>query len=242
VPQNVPAFEFSDAAKKVRQTVYEHWCAHGHGPNLRDVNEATGLDRRAILQAYKELHLGIICVVDQDSQNGSLLKFQPFSSYPSQVAVHRDGAFHSWAGCAMESIAVSRMPPFAGQELTLEGYCACCLAPITLQAKDGAVAPADAALVHISTSPYDWFNDDITAMCDSMNFVLDADHADRYERMICRRGVSMTIEQATMFVSRTAEERMWHYDWPPGILNPRVVIKGIKAIGVDVTSWEGDRG
>jgi hypothetical protein len=241
VPQNVPAFEFSDPAKQVRQAVYEHWCARGHGPNLRDVHDATSLDRRAILQAYKELHLGIICVVDQNSQNGNLLKFQPFSSYPSQVAVHIDGSFHAWAGCAMESIAVSKMPPFEGKELTLESYCACCLEPITLHATDGVVTPVDAALVHISTTPYDWFNDDIVAMCDSMNFVLDAGHADRYERSVCRRGVLMTIEQATMFVARTAAERMWHYDWPPGILNPRVVIKGFKALGVDVSAWEGDR-
>jgi hypothetical protein len=241
VPQNVPAFEFSDDAKQVRGFVYDHWCEHGRGPNLRDVHEATGLERRAILQAYKQLALGIICVVDQDSQNANLLKFQPFSSYPSQVAVHLDGAFHSYAGCAMESIAVSRMPPFAGKELTLESYCACCLTPITLHATDGVVTPADGALLHLSTTPYDWFNDDIVAMCDSMNFVLDADHADRYERSVCRRGVLMTIAQATMFVARTAEERMWHYDWPPGILNPQVVVKAIKALGVDVSAWEGDR-
>ena len=27
MPQNVPAFEFSDDAKRVRQVIYEHWCA-----------------------------------------------------------------------------------------------------------------------------------------------------------------------------------------------------------------------
>ena len=68
MPQNVPAFEFSDAAKQLRQFVYEHWCANGRGPNLRAVHEGTGLDRRTIVQGYKELQLGIICVVDQDPQ------------------------------------------------------------------------------------------------------------------------------------------------------------------------------
>ena len=118
MPQNVPSFEFSDAAKQLRQFVYEHWCEHGRGPNLRAVHEGTGLDRRQIVQGYKELQLGIICVVDQDSVNGNLLKFQPFSSFPSQVEVWIDGAFHSYAGCALESVAISKMPPFQGKDLT----------------------------------------------------------------------------------------------------------------------------
>ena len=102
------------------QFVYEHWCEHGRGPNLRAVHEGTGLDRRQIVQGYKELQLGIICVVDQDSVNANLLKFQPFSSFPSQVEVWIDGAFHSYAGCALESVAISKMPPFQGKDLTLQ--------------------------------------------------------------------------------------------------------------------------
>ena len=120
MPQDVPAFEFSDEAKRLRAFVYEHWCANGRGPNLRVVHEGTGLDRRQIVQAYKELQLGIICVVDQDTQNINMLKFQPFSSFPSQVEVHLDGRFHCYAGCAMESMAISKMPPFAGKEVRLE--------------------------------------------------------------------------------------------------------------------------
>ena len=51
--QDVPPFEWSEDALKVRQFVYEHWCEHGVGPNLRDVHEATGLSRRQVVQAYK---------------------------------------------------------------------------------------------------------------------------------------------------------------------------------------------
>ena len=142
MPQNVPAFEFSDTAKQLRQFVYEHWCEHGRGPNLRAVHEGTGLDRRQIVQGYKELQLGIICVVDQDSVNCNLLKFQPFSSFPSQVEVWIDGAFHSYAGCALESVAISKMPPFQGKDLTLKSYCACCLAPVELAAREGVVTPS----------------------------------------------------------------------------------------------------
>ena len=35
MPQNVPVFQFSDNALKLRQFVYEHWCAHGRGGSPR---------------------------------------------------------------------------------------------------------------------------------------------------------------------------------------------------------------
>ena len=241
MPQNVPVFEFSDAAKQLRAFVYEHWCAHGRGPNLRTAHEATGLDRRQIVQAYKELQLGIICVVDQDSQNSNLLKFQPFSSFPSQVEVWIDGAFHSYAGCALESVAISKMPPFQGKTLTLKSYCACCLGPIELSAVDGAVSAPEGVLVHISTTPWDWNNDDIVHQCDSMNFVRDEAHADRFERITSRRGTLLTIEQTAMFVKATGDARMWDYDWAPATIDPKAVIFGMKQLGVDVSAWTGER-
>jgi hypothetical protein len=241
MPQNVPAFEFSDAAKALRAFVYEHWCAKGYGPNLRAVHDGTGFDRRTIVQAYKELQLGIICVVDQDSVNCNLLKFQPFSSFPSQVEVWMDGRFHSYAGCALESVAISKMPPFAGKELTLKSYCACCLGAIELTATDGVVTAPDGVLVHISTSPWDWNNDDILHQCDSMNFVLSEAHAQRYEATVSRRGVLLTIDQTAMFVKATGDARMHDYDWAPATIDPKAVIYGMKQLGVDVTSWTGER-
>jgi hypothetical protein len=237
----VPAFEFSDGAKTVRAFVYEHWCEHGRGPNLRAVHEGTGLDRRQIVQAYTELQLGIICEVDQDSANCNLLKVQPFSSFPSQVEVWVAGTFHSYAGCALESVAISKMPPFQGRQLALRSYCACCLAPVDLTAVDGAVTPVDAPLVHISTSPWDWNNDDIIHQCDSMNFVLGPAHADRFERITSRRGVLLTIDQTAQFVKATGDARMWDYDWAPATLNPKAVIAGLKQLGVDVSAWTGER-
>lgn len=242
MPQNVKPFEFSEAAKQLRAFVYEFWCEHGHGPNLRAASEGTGLDRRSIVQAYKELQLGIICVVDQDSQNCNVLKFQPFSSFPSQVEVWIDGRFHSFAGCALESVAISRMPPFAGKELTLKSYCACCLTPIDLRAVDGVVTPEQpSTLVHVSTSPWDWNNNDIVHQCDSMNYVLDAAHAERYERTVSRRGVLLTIEQTALFVKATGDERMWNPDWEAATIDPKAVIFGMKQLGVDVSPWTGER-
>ena len=241
MPQNVPAFEFTDEAKRLRAFVYQYWCEHGHGPNLRAAHEGTGLDRRQLVQGYKELQLGIICVVDQDSVNCNLLKFQPFSSFPSQVEVWIDGAFHSFAGCALESVAISKMPPFAGKELTLRSYCACCLRPVDLTAVDGVVTAPEGVMVHVSTSPWDWNNDDIVHQCDSMNFVLGPDHAERFERIVSRRGVLLTIDQTAMFVKATGDSRMHDYDWPPATLDPRAVISGMKQLGVDVSPWTGER-
>jgi len=76
-------------------------------------------------------------------------------------------------------------------------------------------------------------------MCDSMNFVHDAEHAQAYEREISRRGVVLTPEQAQRFVADTGNNRMWRYDWPPVTFRPERVIAGIRALGVDVTNWGG---
>jgi hypothetical protein len=241
MPQNVPEFRFSDDALKLRQFLYEHWCANGRGPNLRAAHEATGLTRERLVAAYRELDLGLVCTLHQETQNMSVLKLQPFSSYPSQVEVHVDGKFHCWAGCAMESVALSRMPPFAGKEIRLESYCACCLAPVSLVTRDGSVLSRTPAsvLIHVGTSPRDWNKTDIVCMCDSMNYVLDAAHALALERTLCRRGVLFTLEQAERFVADTGKNRMWRYDWPPVSLRPERVIAGIRALGVDVTNWGG---
>jgi hypothetical protein len=241
VPQNVPEFRFSDDALRVRRFLYEHWCEHGHGPNLRAVHEATALGRQRIIDLYRELDLGLVLTVDQTTQNANLLKLQPFSSYPSQVAVYVDDRFHCWAGCAMESMAISRMPPFAGRTLRLESYCACCLAPVTISTRDGEVlsrAP-ESVLIHVSTSPREWNTTNIVCMCDSMNYVLDAEHALAHERAVCRRGVLFTLDQARRFVAGTAAARMWNYEWPVVTLVPERVIAGVRALGVDVSNWGG---
>jgi hypothetical protein len=237
--QDVPEFQFSDDSLKLRQFIYEYWCANGHGPNLRAAHEGTGLSREQIIAAYQQLDLGVICVVDHESQNFNLLKAQPFSSFPSQVEVYLDGRFHCYAGCALESIALSRMPPFAGKEIRLESYCACCLAPVSITVKDGevlATSPASVA-IHISSSPRDWNKTNIVSMCDSMNFVHDAAHAERYEKQIARRGVLVSLEQARRFVSDTAANRMHRYDWPPVAVKPARIIAGLKALGVDLSNW-----
>jgi hypothetical protein len=240
MPHYVPPFEWSENALALRQLNYEHWCANGHGPNLRDVHEALGLSRRDIVQTYKELALGIACTIEPDSQNCPVLRFQPFASFPTQVKAFVDGRFHSYAGCAMEAVAFSNMPPFRGREVRFETYCMCCLTPLEFTALDGDIVASSPALqIHVSTSPYDWFNDDLMIQCDSMNFVVDEAHAERFEREVCRRGVLFTLDQAKTFVSAAVGERMWNYAKPVERMDPAAVVEGVRSLGVDVTNWGG---
>jgi hypothetical protein len=240
MPQNVPSFEFTEDALRVREFVFQFWCDNGRGPTLREVHEETDLDRQHIIQAYKQLQLGIVVVVDEDSQNCNLVKAPPFSSFPSQVRCYVDDKFHSFAGCASEAVAISHMPPFKDKTIRIEGHCACCLEPVTLVSKNfevQSISP-EGVMLHLSLSPWDWNNVDMRNMCDAMNFVYDAEHAARYERQVSRRGVLVNLDQAKMFVQNVAKERMWNYHWAPGTLNPKAVIKGFEMMGVDVSPWK----
>ena len=188
--QGVPEFAYSEDTLRLRQFLYERWCADGRGPNLREVHEGLGLPREAIVAAYKQLQMGNMVVLDPTSQNFNVWKMLPFSSFPSQVRVYLDGRFHSYAGCAMESVAIARMPPFHGQ-----GGDAGVVLLVLPRAGDRGHARGDvvgrhpeSVLIHVSMNPYDWGIPTLMAMCDSMNYVHDADHAEAYERMIGRRG------------------------------------------------------
>jgi hypothetical protein len=86
MPQNVPPFEWTDEALRLRQFMFDFWFEQRRPPMLRDCHEALGLDRRTIQQAYKLLDLGLNVTVDQRTQNLHLLKAPPFSAYPTQVA------------------------------------------------------------------------------------------------------------------------------------------------------------
>ncbi|CAB4762639.1 unannotated protein [freshwater metagenome] len=240
MPHIVPPFEWSDDALKLRDLNYQHWCEHGHGPNLRDVHEALGLGRREAIEVYKELMLGIACTIEPDALNCPVLRFQPFASFPTQVKAYVDNVFHSYAGCAMEAVAFGNMPPFRGKSVRLESYCMCCLEPVWFTTVDGEVVDqCEAIQIHVCSSPYDWFNDDLMNQCDAMNFVIDAEHAERFEREACRRGVVFTLQQAKTFVSGAVGERMWNYHKPPERHDPRPIIEGVKSLGVDVTNWGG---
>src|SRR5450631_2770476 len=156
MPQDLSPAEWSDEALRLRQFVLEHWCENGHGPNLRDVHEAIGLTRRQAVLAYRQLQLGICCSMDLFSQNANVYRFMPFASFSTQVKSFVDGQFHSFVGCAMETLSFSKLPPFANKALTFESYCSCCLEPVRFSTKKGQVVnrEPDGVLIHVSTSPW----------------------------------------------------------------------------------------
>lgn len=240
MPQNVPDFRFSEDAIKVRQFLYEFWCERGFPPSLRDAAEATGFDRRRLMQTYRELELGIMIVIDQEAENVNLLKCMPFSAYPTQARLSFSGRFHSYLGCAMEAVAASRMPPFAGKACEIDAYCACCLKPARLIMTDGAIVSAQpqSLLVHVSLSPWYWNTTNVMRMCDSMNFALDRAHAERFEHQTGRRGALFTLDQALAFVSRGVSTRMWDPHRPPDFIRPAGMFDGLKSLGVDLSVWE----
>ncbi|MEE9286109.1 MAG: organomercurial lyase [Dehalococcoidia bacterium] len=237
--KQVPPFEWSQEALKLRQFVYEFWCERAYGPNMLDMSRSVGLTRRQILDALYELQMGGLCVLDLNSPNLNLLRFLPFSSYPTGVKVFIGDRFLGFVGCAMESVAFSKMPPYAGKEVRIESYCPCCLTPVTVTSKDGKMRAwePESLLIHVGLTPWEWNKLDHNPMCDSMNYVLNADHAGQYEQMVSRRGVAFTMKQAEGLVKGVADNRMIDYNWPftPG--DPARIIEGIKALGVDVSPW-----
>ena len=127
------------------------------------------------MQAYRELDLGIMVTIDQETENVNILKCMPFSAYPSQAKLYIEGRFNGYLGCAMESVAASAMPPFKGKACHIETYCSCCLAPVKLVMTDSALVSAqpETALIHVSLSPWYWNATNVVQMCDSMNYVID---------------------------------------------------------------------
>ena len=47
---------------------------------------------------------------------------------------------------------------------------------------------------------WDWVHDDMKAMCDNVNLVLDREHGERFEKQIGRRGVYFTLDQVRRYV------------------------------------------
>jgi Alkylmercury lyase len=237
--QYIPALEWSERALVLRKFVFDFWAETGRGPNLRQAGAGTGLSRRDIVQAYKELQTGIVVVVDQDSPNCDLLKAPPYSAFPSQVEMYLEDEFHSFIGCAHEAVAVSNMPHFRDLEVRLESYCACCLEPITFWSKNFEIQRYEPfePVVHVATPVWDWVHDDMKAMCDNVNLVFDREHAARFEEQIGRRGVIFTMDQVRRYVEPAVGIRGWDYHWPSQSMNPERLIDRMRDLGIDLSPW-----
>ena len=237
--QLIPSFDWSENAKKVREFVYVYWGENSHPPGMLDIHQATGLGRRDIQNALYELQMGGMCTLDLESPHLSMLRFLPYAAYPTVVKGFIGDRFLGYIGCAMESVAFSKMPAYQDQEVRIESYCTCCLTPVTVKSKNGESTEwPDGLLVHVGLTPHEWNRVNHNPMCDTMNFVIDADHADRYERMTSRRGVLFSKEQAHALVKGVADNRQWDYEWVQGTGDPSGTLAAIKMIGVDVSNWE----
>jgi hypothetical protein len=239
VPQGVPQLEWSEDALAVRRFTFDFWFAEARPPSLMDVHRVLGLERQAIVQAYKELELGLVVTIDQTTQNANLLKAPPFASFPTNYQMFVDDEFHSFIGCAHEVLGASNSPQVRGATLRFESACACCLEPISLRLRDFEVLAAEPTepLIHVSETPWYWLNRDMISMCDVTNFVLDRQHGERYERMQGRRGVYFTLDQAREYVRFVAEARIWDYHWAAMSLDPAAILERMASLGIDVSPW-----
>jgi hypothetical protein len=239
MPQYVPPFEWTDEALELRGFLFDFWCDNGRAPNLRQMHEGTGFDRRTLVQTLKLLQLGIVIVADDESPNCDILKAPPFSAFPSQVEMYLDGRFHSFIGCAHEAVAVSNTPKFRGREVRLETYDAHTLEPITLLAEDFVIVDARPVepLVLVTQPPWDWVVRDMKSMCDHTNFVLSRETGERFERALGRRGIYFTVEQVKEYVAFVAEQRIYDYHWPPLTMSPETIVDRLRQVGVDVSPW-----
>jgi hypothetical protein len=131
------------------------------------------------------------------------------------------------------------MPHFAGKEVRLESYCACCLEPITFWSREFAITrmQPENPLVHCAQPVWDWVHDDMKAMCDNVNLVIDADHALEFEKQIGRRGILFTLQQVKDYVEPAIGVRGWDHHWPSLSMDPEVLIDRMHALGIDLSPW-----
>jgi hypothetical protein len=154
--------------------------------------------------------------------------------------MEHEGRFHSYVGCPAEAISISAMPMFHESVLTFRSSCECCYEPIELQIKNMEVVASSTPepLVSMVGSPYEWEHGvSADRVCDSIHFVLDAEHARRYEHQVNRTGITITLEQLRGVSSGVATRRMWDPDFPPIWIDGQKAVEGYGAMGVDVSAW-----
>ena len=242
MPQFVPPFEWTDDALRLRQFLFDFWFERRRPPNLLDVHRALGLGRRALEEAYQLLDLGRDCTVDQRTQNFNLLKAPPFASFPTLYPMFVGDEFHSYTGCAHEVLGFSNSPQIRDQVVRCESCCECCFTPITIELRNFEVLSCTPSepVIHVTETPWEWMKVDMISMCDTTNFAVDAEHAERYERMQGRRGVLFTLDQAREHVRFVAENRCWDYHWPPmvgGGIRGDSMLDRFESYGIDTSGF-----
>jgi hypothetical protein len=80
-------------------------------------------------------------------------------------------------------------------------------------------------------------HDDMKAMCDNVNLVLDREHGERFEHQIGRRGVYFTLDQVRRYVEPAVGIRGWDYHWPSQSMDPERLVGVMHDLGIDLSPW-----
>ena len=235
-----PVGYWSPEARDLINFVYQFWAHNRRPPNFLDIHAATGLSPRQTRRLFRELQDGFGLIAQDNIIGLSIAKAPPFSATPTTTAAFLDGAFLSYVGCPMEVFTVGRLPPLEDKVLTARSYCACCATPIELeiQGQDIRSVSPSRPLISVVRTPYEnagGVTPDI--VCDGFHFVLDEEHADRFERQIARRGTTMTLEQAVQLTSDIGNRRMRDQHFALR-LEAEPMISFLESIGVDVSVWQ----
>lgn len=232
---------WSDDAKRVLDFLYRFWADKRRPPDVSDVVRGTGYGFRAIRRTYRELQAGFAVVADDSRLNLNLQKVTPFSATPTPVSFEHQGHFHSYLGCPAEALTVGCMPMFCDHVLTIRACCSCCYEPIELKVQKTEVLSATPVepLILFAASPYEW-EQGVAAdhVCDSIRYVLDEEHAARFERQIGRRGVRLKMSQLQQMARPAGAGRMWDPDWPPIRTDGDKMVALLAGMGVDVSTWQ----
>jgi hypothetical protein len=237
---NSAARPWSPGATELINFIYVFWAENRRPPNYLDINRSLRLPPHRTRRLSRELEEGF-ALTSQDQLVGfSIDKAPPFSATPTTIAAFVDGQFLSYIGCPMEGFTAGGLPPLEDTVLTLRSFCACCFRPIELEMRGNELLSSSPSepLVSVIRPPYAWEGGvSCTVVCDSFHYVLDADHAERFERRTARRGTTMTMSQAALFTADIAARRMRDPDFPQIRIEAEPVLAFFESIGIDVGVW-----
>lgn len=238
--EKAPTREWSPDARALINVVYQFWADNHRPPNYLDLHQATGISPRRARRLFRELQEGFALKAQDQIVGLSIEKAPPFSATPTTIAAFDGDEFISYVGCPMEGMTVGPLPPFEDTTLTLRSFCACCAEPIELKVRRQEVLSANPSepLVAVVRSPWDWeggVTSDI--VCDSFHYVLDREHAARFERRIGRRGTTMTLAQVAEMTGGIAAGRMKDPHYPQIRIEAQPLVDYLTNLGVDFSVW-----
>jgi len=220
--------------------VYGFWAENRRPPSFLDIHDTFQLSPRRARRLYRELSDGFALTAQDQLIGLGVDKAPPFSATPTAVTAFVDGEFLSYVGCPMEGLTIGALPPLENKVVTLYSFCACCFEPIKIEVQGQEVLSAEPSLplISIIRSPYDWEGGvSCEIVCDSFHYVLDQEHATRFEERVARRGTTMTMEQAGKLTADTAVRRMRDPHFPQIRIEAEPMIAFLDSLGVDVSVW-----